>query len=126
MSVYVDDARIVAQVGRLRGRWSHLTADTRTELDAFAARLGLRRGWIQHPGTPLEHYDLIDSKRELALRLGAVPITFLEAGHQVAAKRAGRRFNLAAVRTAIRPGGRPARSSSDFCPDLDPDFGGAA
>jgi len=130
MTVYVDDARIVAQVGRLRGRWSHLTADTRTELDAFAARLGLRRGWIQYPGTPLEHYDLIDAKRELALRLDAVPITAREGGHQVLAKRAGRRFNLTAVRTAIRPAIRPDRSSSDFgpeCgPDSDPDFGGVA
>jgi hypothetical protein len=28
MAVYVDHARIPAQVGRIRARWSHLSADS--------------------------------------------------------------------------------------------------
>lgn len=100
MTVYVDDARIPARVGRLEGRWSHLTADTREQLDAFAARLGLRPAWIQKAGTPLEHYDVTESKRQLAIRLGAVQITAREAGHQVVAKRDGHPFDLTAVRAA--------------------------
>jgi len=77
MTLYVDDARIPAEVAGIVARWSHLTADSRGELDVFAARLGLRPQWIQYPGTCLEHYDLTDSKRRLALRLGAIAITQL-------------------------------------------------
>lgn len=49
----------------------HLTVDGDIEaLHAFAARLGLKRTWFQPRSTP--HYDLVPSKRELALKLGAV------------------------------------------------------
>lgn len=87
MTVYVDDFGIPATVGAVRGRWSHLIADTRGELHEFAARLGLRRAWFQDPtvnGKPKAvpatraaenwHYDVTAGKREQAIRLGAVPI----------------------------------------------------
>jgi hypothetical protein len=81
MTVYVDDARIPARVGRIRGRWSHLFADSQEELHAFAERLGLQRSWFQ-PGTPYGgvpsrhwHYDVTESKRTEAIRLGAVAVT---------------------------------------------------
>lgn len=77
MTVYVDDMRLPARVGRLQALWSHLMADTDEELHAFAARLGLRRSWHQKPGTAISHYDVTDSKRGLALRLGAVPIGYM-------------------------------------------------
>jgi Protein of unknown function (DUF4031) len=50
MTVYVDDWRQAAKVGRLNARWSHLTVgpfDDPEELHAFAARIGLRRSWFQ-------------------------------------------------------------------------------
>ncbi|PZS32947.1 MAG: DUF4031 domain-containing protein [Pseudonocardiales bacterium] len=88
MTVYVDDAMIAATVGRLTSRWSHLIADDQAELHAFAARLGLRLAWFQHPtrtGKPRAtpgscaaenwHYDLTSGKRAQAIRLGAVPVT---------------------------------------------------
>lgn len=86
MAVFVDDASIAATVGRHTSRWSHLTADTREELHAFAARLGLRRSYYQHrpeanPGSFAAqgwHYDLTSGKREQALRLGAVACTSRE------------------------------------------------
>lgn len=74
MTVYVDDMRMPARVGRISAKWSHLMADTDDELHEFAARLGLKRSWHQKPGTPLSHYDVTDSKRDEALRMGAVPI----------------------------------------------------
>jgi len=49
MTVYVDDFGIPARVSGIKGRWSHLIADTEDELHAFAARLGLRREWFQDP-----------------------------------------------------------------------------
>lgn len=90
MTVYVDDMRLPARVGRISGRWSHLTADTRDELHTFAAHLGLKRAWFQdptlngkstitpNPGSPIVgtwHYDVTDSMRTKAIRRGAVPIT---------------------------------------------------
>lgn len=92
MTVYVDDMRMTARVGRFNARWSHLMADTREELDDFARRLGLRPSWIQHPGTPKEHYDVTDPVRVKALALGAVPITWKDAGRLFLARQRGEVF----------------------------------
>lgn len=83
MTVYVDDVRIPARVGRVTGRWSHLTADTTEELHEFAARLGLRRHWFQdHPDPRRRHYDVTDSKRRHAIALGAVPENWRDAARR--------------------------------------------
>lgn len=74
MTVYVDDMRLPARVGRLEARWSHLLADTDEELHAFAASIGLRRSWAQYPGTWKSHYDVTDSKRAEAIRAGALAL----------------------------------------------------
>lgn len=76
MTVYVDDMRLLARVGRIEARWSHLMADTDEELHAFAASIGLRRSWAQYPGTWKSHYDVTDSKRAQAIYAGAVPIGY--------------------------------------------------
>ena len=76
MTVYVDDMRRPAQVGRTHGSWSHLFADTSDELHAFAARLGLRREWLQHEGTHREHYDVTERKRQAAIAYGAQQISY--------------------------------------------------
>lgn len=76
MTVYVDNMRLSAQVGTISGRWSHLMADSDDELDEFAAKLGLKKAWAQHPGTALSHYDVTESKRQQAIALGAVPIDY--------------------------------------------------
>jgi hypothetical protein len=99
VTVYVDDYRMPARVGRISARWSHLTADTPDELHEFAARLGQRRSWFQdrckRPCSPAGqpcphfHYDVVDAKRTLALRLGAVPITYRQMGQLCAARRRG-------------------------------------
>lgn len=91
MTVYVDDMRLLARVGRITARWSHLTADTPEELHEFAAQIGLKRSWFQKPkglnGKPVNpaslkaqmwHYDVTDEKRDLAIKSGAKPITTRE------------------------------------------------
>lgn len=76
MTVYVDDMRMKARVGRIEARWSHLMADNDDELHAFAARIGLRRSWAQYPGTWKSHYDVTDSKRTQAIAAGAIEIGY--------------------------------------------------
>lgn len=91
MSVYVDDMRRQAKVGNCRAnaRWSHLMADTSEELAEFAARLGLKPAWLQHPGTHREHYDVTDTRRAEALKIGAQSISYPRGtGKILAAKRA--------------------------------------
>jgi hypothetical protein len=88
VTIYVDDMRMPATVGRITARWSHLMADTDEELHAFAAALGLRRSWAQFPGTWKSHYDVTDAKRQQAISRGARPIT--HGGAESAALIAGR------------------------------------
>lgn len=99
MTVYVDNFRATATVGRIRGRWSHLVADTEAELHAFALVLGLRRAWFQTckrkcapEGVPCPHwhYDVTDQKRSAAIEIyGATPITYRDLGNLIAARRRG-------------------------------------
>lgn len=89
MTVYVDDMRRRARIGRFPANWSHLFADTSAELAGFAARLELRPSWLQHAGTYREHYDVTDTMRARALELGAVPISYPRGtGELMSARRA--------------------------------------
>jgi len=96
MTVYVDNARIPARVGRVSGRWSHLTADTQDELHGFAAGIGLRRGWFQtckrscHSSLPCVHwhYDVTEPRRAAAVAAGAVEIDIREMAAITSARRA--------------------------------------
>ncbi|WP_433297415.1 DUF4031 domain-containing protein [Actinoplanes sp. CA-030573] len=102
MSVYVDNFRVPATVGKVRGRWSHLTADTPVELHAFAERIGLRRAWFQPrctsgPCPAVDgvcvhfHYDVVDAKRKAAVTRGAHPIDLRAFGAIISARRAAYR-----------------------------------
>lgn len=96
---YVDNARIPATVAGNRGRWSHLTADSVSELHELAGRIGLRPAWFQARckmgscPTNAEgacahfHYDVTDSLRSAAIAAGATPIDIREFGAIVSARR---------------------------------------
>jgi hypothetical protein len=98
MAVYVDDAFVAADWGRWTGG-GHLQADSLEELYAFAARLGLRRQWLQsRPGRPdRDHYDLTRELRDRAILAGAIPETAREG---VIRRRALRPARSRAVREA--------------------------
>ena len=66
----------------------HMTADTHRELVAMADRIGVQRKWIQHRGTWEEHFDICKSKRELAVRCGAIELDKRAAGEHIARVRA--------------------------------------
>jgi len=56
-----------------------MKADTEQELHDMAANIGLRREWCQYPGNPIKrHYDLTASKRALAIKQGAISLTWRE------------------------------------------------
>ena len=105
MTVFVDDFRVPARVGRLSARWSHLTVEPDGdlgELHAFAAQIGLKKSWFQGPPKHRHpHYDVTDSKRAEAIAAGAVAITWREAGKMLA--EAGRRRREAAALLAADP-----------------------
>lgn len=107
MTVYVDDFYTRADVPNgnhvVRGKWCHMTADTREELDAMATRIGLRPSWIQYPGTWKEHYDVTLSKRRLAVAAGAVEIGYREAARRHAVKRERLRYADAPKLTVTFP-----------------------
>lgn len=83
MTVYVDDAR-----NRLGRMWmSHMVATTTDELLGMADRIGLHRGWLQHGGTPDEHFDVSQTMRQRALDAGAVAVTPRDVVRLIRAKR---------------------------------------
>lgn len=53
----------------------HMLADTHEELVEMADKIGVNRKWIQHEGTPREHFDVCQSKRALAIQHGAIEVT---------------------------------------------------
>lgn len=64
----------VSQQARKHGnQWSHLFADSVEELHEFAESLGLKREWFQDKKN-FPHYDIIKSKKVLAIELGAKEI----------------------------------------------------
>lgn len=76
MTVYVDDMR-----ARYRGMlMCHMIADSSDELLAMADLVGVARRWLQYPGLPREHFDIALVKRALAVRAGAVEITWRQCG----------------------------------------------
>jgi len=106
MGVFVDHMLLHAAVRDgpriVRGRWSHLMADTSDELRDFAGRLRLNPTWIQNPATVLEHYDITAAVREHALRLGAVRIAYGEGGYLTLCRRVGIPFDVDLLRRDLR------------------------
>lgn len=56
----------------------HMVADSSEELLLMADKIGVKRKWIQYPGTDHEHFDICLSKKKLALKAGAQEISMLE------------------------------------------------
>lgn len=76
MSAYMDP--LAGHGWVLRGRHvrsCHLIADTLEELHAVAMAAGLRPEWFQQPPkASFPHYDITESRREAAIRAGAIPL----------------------------------------------------
>lgn len=66
------------------------------ELVAFALRIGMRRSWLQRPGTEHEHFDVFGARRARAVKAGAVELTVAGIAGVWGAKRVVLRERLAA------------------------------
>lgn len=81
--VYVDELKVIvskkkraALVGEKWGhQWCHLWADSKYELMAFAVNLGLNKSWL-HRSKICDHFDLVPSMREKAIKFGAKEYSF--------------------------------------------------
>ena len=96
--IYVDELFTATprteQARQYGTRWCHLTTDgDLEELHVFAEKLGMKRAWFQ-PHATLPHYDLVPSKRALAVRLGAREITTQEILAKARAKEQSRKQNV--------------------------------
>lgn len=76
MAVYVDDAKNKYR----RMLMCHMLADTDEELHRMASLIGVDRKWWQSPVISSgSHYDICLSKRNLAVKHGAIEITAKQA-----------------------------------------------
>lgn len=94
MTVYVDNWRQRAKLGRYPGLWSHLMVgpgDDLAELHEFAASIGMRREWFQDEPWPRAHYDVPEFRRRMAIEAGAVEISCREGARMRLAALAERR-----------------------------------
>ena len=71
MPLYVDHARLPYR----RMLMSHLLADTSEEIKQAEKLLGLPANSVQYLGTPKEHLDVSESKRVIAVKMGAIEVT---------------------------------------------------
>lgn len=70
MTVYVDNGK-----WKYRGMlMCHMIADTDQELHLMARALGLKHSYWQAPPKHASHYDICQTKRGLAVSLGAIEI----------------------------------------------------
>lgn len=78
MTIYVDDWRHRATIGRLTATWSLLTLgpdDDVAELHAFATRLGLGRSRFRTGPLSFVCYLVTETQRRKAIAAGAVSLT---------------------------------------------------
>jgi hypothetical protein len=61
-----------------------MIADTEEELHAMAAEIGVARRWFQG-----DHYDITQTKKALALKAGAIAITWRQCGTMTMNRRCG-------------------------------------
>lgn len=90
MTVYVDDMQASFTPTHVKSRryvMCHMIADTEAELHKMADKLGVARKWYQG-----DHYDIVKTKRAEAVALGAVEITWRQAGAMMFLRRRGKKM----------------------------------
>ncbi|OGU55472.1 MAG: hypothetical protein A2V66_11895 [Ignavibacteria bacterium RBG_13_36_8] len=74
--LYIDNLKNYGFIYRGKLIYScHLFSDNFQELTIIAEVLKLKQNWIHKSRLSIPHFDLIESKQKLALKLGAVKLT---------------------------------------------------
>lgn len=105
MSVYVDAMRAPLQ-GRPGLLLCHMIADTHKELLAMGEAIGMRKAWLQKEGHWDEHYDVGQTKRATAVRLGACQVSQRELVRRLLLKKPGPAAPLPPSRGSAAPADR--------------------
>jgi hypothetical protein len=70
--VYVDK---LEKTNRWRyNTYCHLTADSDSELLEFGRSIGLKDEWLQISNRGIKHFDIVSTKRLMAVNIGAVEL----------------------------------------------------
>lgn len=91
MTVYATDRRLDHVVNGVADRWSHLLADTPSELTAAANALGLGNA-IHERGRPWCYVDITEAERVRAIEHGAQPVDWRAALREMQRRAAGFRW----------------------------------
>lgn len=83
--VYIDDFYKYKKMQK--GSMSHMIADTRQELLDIINKLGINPKYIQFKDDWKEHFDISFKKRQLAIELGAIEITYRQLGEKCISKK---------------------------------------
>jgi len=76
VSVYVDELMVYPNArGIFRAGSCHMAADTLDEFHEMARKIGMRREWFQPGRGRHPHYDLVKSRRDKAVALGAKQVS---------------------------------------------------
>ena len=88
MSVHVEPLRNYGWIMRGHNVHScHMTADTLEELHQMADKIGMKRSWFQSKKGSLPHYDLVRSRRILAIEHVAIEITLKQFAEMIRTQR---------------------------------------
>lgn len=87
MAVYIDNFHETGAGNFRCMKMSHMIADNKKELLEMAKKIGVNVKWIQKEGTAHEHFDVCKAKRTLAIKHGAVAISFMELGRMIAKRK---------------------------------------
>lgn len=88
MTVYVDQFFSTTPSKKWRHyKACHMWADSLEELLLMAAKIGLDKRWIQRKS--IIHFDLSESKRELAVAYGAKEVTWRDMYQFMRSKKRG-------------------------------------
>lgn len=79
MSVYIDSIKNYPpeafkdkRVRNISTQWCHMIADTKIELIEMARQIGMKEKWVQD--TDPNHFDLTPTRRESAIKNGAISL----------------------------------------------------
>lgn len=100
MAILIDHPRMHVFAGRPISASHLISTETgvagRAELVAFARGIGMQEKWIQRAGTPHEHFDVMNTRVNVAVAAGARQVSSRELVYAIRKKADAVRIHHAA------------------------------